>query len=242
MKKINIKGFTLAEVLITLGIIGVVAAITIPTVIQKHQSKVYTTQLKKAYTELNQAFAILAREENCIGNLSCVGYFTSANSSGYWSMAMDGLSKYIKLAKNCGITNGNCFNSNYADLNGTNHDGVTSGARALTASGYAFKIYDYFSGNCSDTYSIGENGGICARIDVDVNGPKPPNIRGRDYFSFWLTNSGILYPYGGHLQPSSLASPWDQNTTSKSCFATEHTSYGWGCAGRIMENGWEMDY
>ena len=40
--------FTLAEVLITLGIIGVVAALTIPTLIQKYEKQVYITQLKKA--------------------------------------------------------------------------------------------------------------------------------------------------------------------------------------------------
>lgn len=40
--------FTLAEVLITLGIIGVVAAMTLPTLIQQHQKQVYVTQLQKA--------------------------------------------------------------------------------------------------------------------------------------------------------------------------------------------------
>lgn len=43
------QAFTLAEVLITLGIIGVVAAITMPTIVAKTQDKVLTTQFKKAY-------------------------------------------------------------------------------------------------------------------------------------------------------------------------------------------------
>ena len=47
--------FTLAEVLITLGIIGVVAAITIPTVIQKYQEKVTVTRLKQTYSIFSQA-------------------------------------------------------------------------------------------------------------------------------------------------------------------------------------------
>ncbi len=53
MKKRN--AFTLAEVLITLGIIGIVAAMTLPTLIQKHRKQVVETRLKKFYTNINQA-------------------------------------------------------------------------------------------------------------------------------------------------------------------------------------------
>ncbi len=49
MKKI---GFTLAEVLITLGIIGVVAALTIPTLVNNYQKKTYVTGLQRAYAQL----------------------------------------------------------------------------------------------------------------------------------------------------------------------------------------------
>ena len=48
------KAFTLAEVLITLGIIGVVAAITIPGLITKYQKLVTVVKLKKVYSQLNQ--------------------------------------------------------------------------------------------------------------------------------------------------------------------------------------------
>ena len=49
------QGFTLAEVLITLGIIGVVAALTLPSLIQKNNNKVVETRLKKFYSTMNQA-------------------------------------------------------------------------------------------------------------------------------------------------------------------------------------------
>ena len=49
------KGFTLAEVLITLGIIGVVAAMTIPSLLQNHRKKVVETKLKKFYSTINEA-------------------------------------------------------------------------------------------------------------------------------------------------------------------------------------------
>lgn len=51
--------FTLAEVLITLGIIGVVAAMTIPTLMSKYQEKVYKTQYKEIFSELNQVMKSL---------------------------------------------------------------------------------------------------------------------------------------------------------------------------------------
>ena len=50
------QGFTLAEVLITIGIIGVVAAMTLPSVILNYQEKATMTKVKKAYSIINQAY------------------------------------------------------------------------------------------------------------------------------------------------------------------------------------------
>ena len=56
MLKINKHfGFTLAEVLVTLGIIGVVSAMTIPSLVKNYQRQVYVTQLRKVYNEVGQA-------------------------------------------------------------------------------------------------------------------------------------------------------------------------------------------
>ena len=56
------RAFTLAEVLITLAIIGVIAAITIPTLIQKCQKQVVETRLKKVYSVMNQAIQMAEAE------------------------------------------------------------------------------------------------------------------------------------------------------------------------------------
>ena len=50
------KGFTLAEVLITLGIIGVVAAMTMPVLIANHKKNVTITRLQRAYNILSNVF------------------------------------------------------------------------------------------------------------------------------------------------------------------------------------------
>ena len=53
----GLKGFTLAEVLITLGIIGIVAALTMPSLIAEHRKKVLAAQAKHFYSILSQAFS-----------------------------------------------------------------------------------------------------------------------------------------------------------------------------------------
>lgn len=61
--KYKIPAFTLAEVLITLGIIGVVAALTLPTLITSYREKQRVSQLKKTYSVLQQAFT-MAQEKH----------------------------------------------------------------------------------------------------------------------------------------------------------------------------------
>lgn len=56
------RAFTLAEVLITLGIIGIVAAMTLPTLIQKHRNNVVETRLKKFYSVMNQAILMAEKD------------------------------------------------------------------------------------------------------------------------------------------------------------------------------------
>ena len=56
--KIKRFAFTLAEVLITLGIIGIVAAMTMPALIEHHQKSVISSRLKKFYSSINQAIKL----------------------------------------------------------------------------------------------------------------------------------------------------------------------------------------
>lgn len=49
------RGFTMSEVLITIGIIGVVASMTLPTLINNTQNKEFEEGLKRSYSVLSQA-------------------------------------------------------------------------------------------------------------------------------------------------------------------------------------------
>lgn len=63
------KGFTLAEVLITLGVIGVVAAMTLPGLIQNNQETELTSRAKKAYSQISQAIKLYEAENETPGDI-----------------------------------------------------------------------------------------------------------------------------------------------------------------------------
>ena len=78
--------FTLAEVLITLGIIGVVAAMTLPTLVQNYKKTVYVNQLKKSYSTLEQGFQKMLADEG-VEKLSDLSYWGAYSNS--WNNSKD---------------------------------------------------------------------------------------------------------------------------------------------------------
>ena len=82
------KGFTLAEVLITLAIIGIVAALTIPTLVQNYQERAWNTASQVFQRKLGEALRVM----NVQGTLA--GYTTT-------EAFVDELSKHIKITRIC---------------------------------------------------------------------------------------------------------------------------------------------
>ena len=89
-------GFTLAEVLITLGIIGVVAAITIPTLVANYKEKVFVVSAKKTYSGLTNAMNKWNEENGAIGDASAF-WFSETTDEGLTFQ----LAKYLNTAKVC---------------------------------------------------------------------------------------------------------------------------------------------
>ena len=74
----NKNAFTLAEVLITLSILGVVAAISIPSIVHKYKNRLTITKLQKAYSEVNQMATNIAINSGCYNqNISCTNFMQS---------------------------------------------------------------------------------------------------------------------------------------------------------------------
>ena len=109
-KKRKTKAFTLAEVLITLGIIGVVAALTMPSLVTNYQKKATVTQLKKAYSEIAQAIKLSQIQNGEINN---------------WDFSLSGTDFYYQYLQKYFIKNKEIQNKEFKkqyivkNLNGT---------------------------------------------------------------------------------------------------------------------------
>jgi len=149
------KAFTLAEVLITLSIIGVVAAMTMPTLIQTQQRKEYSVRLKKFYSMMSQAILLAENEYGEIENWSRKDNLTDndpeiegqknfAETRDYWNKYYAPYIKTLKIER------------------------VNKKAKIYLADGSTID---------------GWNGG-CFTFSYDVNGDKKPNMGGLDIFNF----------------------------------------------------------
>ena len=108
----NLKGFTLAEVLVTLGIIGVVSAMTVPSLMQNYQRQSYVTQLHKVYNELSQAVVRYQNDKNAV-NLAEAGMNGVTASQNF-------IKDYMKVVAECPAVEAPCFASSYKTMSGAN--------------------------------------------------------------------------------------------------------------------------
>jgi len=220
------NGFTLAEVLITLGIIGIVAAMTIPTLMNQTNQLESITALKKANSVLTSALRLNAMDNG--GDL--------ANSFTDVSDFKDKLASNLKILKDCNGTGiGTCWPSSTKKLNNSS-DIVSAWTTFLNgdpsvilADGSSLH-FDYTNGdpNCLSGWS-GESlvSDVCMVIMVDVNGLKPPNVLGKDTFRFFVKNNATLVPFGA----SSTDSMYNPDTD---CLPT---GTGSGCTAKyILDN------
>jgi len=227
------KGFTLAEVLITLGIIGVVAALTIPTLIQNANEKATVSRLKKVYSTLSSAYTLAIQENGTPEN-----WGLTVDGAGAKKF-MDMLVPYLSVVANCD-TGGGCFPARtfwrdytYNDLNT-----VTFIAKAKLNDGTIF-FTQISSADCTkvrtDNVQNIQLNSACAVLGVDINGSKGPNRASQDFFYFVATKYGIT-PVG--------TSDEDNNASlvNKAGFeATCKAGNGGGCTAWVIYNE-NMDY
>ena len=213
-------GFTLAEVLVTLIIIGVVAAMTIPALRKVSEEKATAPVVTKAYSTIANATKAVQQKDGAIRFLPW-GNLTQVMDEYY-------IPKF-NVTKNC-KKNGGCFENGYSTtyLNATtgpDYQNDKNWYTFVTADGMYWAVQNNTTnGICR--YSEGSPQYIinsCANFTVDTNGPKGPNIVGIDIFGFIVTPDGA-YPMGG--------CPNCKNTTCK-----ENSGTGWACTARIISEG-----
>ena len=249
------KGFTLAEVLITLAVIGVVAALTIPVLVQKYQKKQLYTQFMKMYntiaTTMDNAVAEYGEPNDWNWGTREYNYETGEES--LVNAGDDPFSNYIlpfmKYVKKCDKAT-DCFASSYSYLGGW--DGNYSG---FDTNYYTGEL-EYFSYDASIGTALGEmgldgtvvlaDGGVLSvrgdRYDImfvfDTNGKKGPNVFGRDFFVAEYGRENDRYT-GVHFDEyedgsSGYSSNCDPN-------ASGYDDNGNGCASRMLQEG-KMNY
>ena len=230
--------FTLAEVLVTLGIIGVVAVLTVPNVISSYQKKVYVAQLQKVYNQISNAVALLMVDEE-VDNLNDTYLFCDDNNEDVedcYQRTGDFIKKYFKISKDCGNANeskGICLFSGYykrldgSFVDGTDGDGNLWGDCVSLSSGAVLCVYAPPDSNSP------------LHFDVDLNGIKGPNMWGRDAFTFDVNYRGEIAEsfraYPNHLDP-------EVNSINDPDRCLGSNRYGGGCFTKIINDGWKMDY
>lgn len=255
----RLSGFTLAEVLIVVGIIGVIGAFTIPQLVQNHQKQAYLAQLKKFYSTFQAGIKTYMAKEGC-NDLACTDLFDGVTvQSTQYDKLNTILPQIFKIDYYCihDSAPNNCTKSvKFLDRRTTvSNSFFRYGSSFKTSDGALFEILDDDAGNCTYYSSITANSKIkncCSQLRVDVNGDKGPDIIGRDIFMYYIALDGTLYPnygidyakaYNNNDNPNSYY--WRLDSTSCGNPATTNISgvvYGYGCSARIMEQGWEMNY
>ena len=225
--------FTLAETLVVMGIIGVVAALTIPNLNQSTGDREKVAKLKKVYSNLEDAFG---RTTAVYGPIDEWFINIPENTSSNQRFT-DRMTEFMKISKNCGTEGSGCFaDKAYPDFDGDDADDPSSWAdepMVLLADGIALDFY-IEDNSCALNWGATSDSPVaksCGIIYVDIDGPKGANIVGKDYFNFLVTSTGI-YPEGG----KNTALGRTYTTLRMQCFML-----GLGCAGWVIETG-NMDY
>lgn len=170
------NGFTLAEVLITLGIIGAVAAMTIPILMNSTQEQEFKTGYRKAYSVISQAL----QRANADNTLTP---FSGTNGGLGLQANFQTLQQYFSVAKTCDTTHlSDCW-----DMLSTSDSFRYETSDVLSfvdKSGMAWRARTHDADSS------------VPMLLVDINGNKKPNKYGQDRFPFYFSNSGNAYSNG----------------------------------------------
>ena len=252
------NGFTIAEALITMAIVGVVAALTIPTFISDYRKQVYAKSLAVAVSNFETAMGAMMMKEG-VSDLRETKAWIDMHDSGIKKGSDESnVKKFVtQIGKHLIINNTILDSNEYYSPKGVYSIDNTFYHKGPNAIGLLSKnnqVY-WVLANKNSTYERKESeilalGGnmtaAVAAVVIDINGKSKPNVYGRDIFFFELGCEGRLYPAGGidssvynnlittdvWSNPSSIFRCLDGNTYRPS----------YGCTARLIENGYKMDY
>lgn len=176
------KAFTMAEVLLVLGVIGIVAAITLPRLSDNVDEQALVAGAKKAYSDLQIAYdAMVTRYGEPDGWLSGFGD-NSTKRKEATKLLKNRLKESLDVDLDCEDSDTGCMSTSYTDA---------YYLKLKSGTGLAISISNDLDFTCDEfqnRYYPCEFG----KIHVDVNGPdKGPNQDGYDIFGFVMSKNGV---------------------------------------------------
>ena len=233
----NVKrraAFTLAEVLIALVIIGVIAAITIPNLTRKWSDHADVQKVKTAYSILNNAYKMCISENDTPDN------WNWGKTLPNWASPApleECIRPYLKIQKYCGTANGcaphqhmSGLNSMYKNLYGSPsiYSEANRIGKAILSNGMSIS----YSNNIYINKDGSTNGGwVTPPIAIDINGLKGPNRVGYDLFYFQTTRESVIPADYNNLNAAHCDRTYDN----------ANSGCGSSCAEWIIKHG-NMDY
>ena len=235
-------GFTLAEILVTLGIIGVVAALTAPALVNNTRNAQIGPTLAKVKTTIENANKAIIYEE---GVDSLADLLSAVDSYSKSSKYQEYLLKQVRGSSSIAINNNN-FDSEWTLYDGTDYSGF---AQRLSNYTNMFLLSDsitlYTWSGTGVFGAKGSFGGSLLYVYVDINGAKvKPNTIGKDIFTFILDRNGTLVPTGSATYAwltGNEESSYDNDSGTNVCNSNK-VGTGMGCAGSIFDNDLKVIY
>ncbi len=231
------KGFTLAETLITLVVIGVVAALTVPTLIVKHQKEETVTRLKRVYSTVSQVTNKSIADNGPIASWKIESGKTKEFVEQY-------MAPYLNITMNCGYDNTGDCSFVRANLNTpqTKTAFARSFYRIVLADGTALFFNVGVRDEVRNNITIPRS---WANVMIDINGHKGPNVMGKDvfYFIYWIQNDWSpvgLSDTSGTFLPNGSTQAADGSTRAYYKSNCNKDGNGWLCAALIMADNWQI--
>ena len=207
--------FTLAEVLITLAIIGVVAALTIPTLLNNYNDKVLETRYKKAVNIMTNGFKLMMSNEQ-VFDVKDLAIMQCSDIDCY----LDEYKKVFKIVRD----------NSSPDIIQTFGEEYTINNQKISFAGNE-KYAPIFQTADGISY-MGMPQSSEIMFYADLNGRSEPNTFGKDMFMFSLSGNGLLTDETSNFspqEPCSIESPW-ACTTEADCMRIRVEAiikYGW---------------
>lgn len=173
------KAFTLVEILIVIGIIGIIALMIIPGLIKESEEVKMQAAFKKAYSTLSQALLSMSREN---------GDDLSSYTSDFINTFPPEFIKYLGIAEDYGVSSGSPINFPDGYYRSLYRNYSVPGAfftkEVVLNDGMTVLFRSKGGSSNNDGYAV---------VSVDVNGhEKPPNVFGRDIFGFEFNGTPIF--------------------------------------------------